>query len=109
MFIATDRHKDGKLTYTFYDPDFNKLPFTYGGRSNMENLEKPKFFNEMIRCAEILAKPFPFVRVDFYETGDKIYVGEMTFYSGGGILPFQPEEWDYKLGELIPLPNNEER
>ena len=104
LFIATDRHTDGKLTYTFYDPDFNQLPFTYGGRATAQDLEKPRFFDEMIRCAQILSQPFPFVRVDFYETGDKIYVGEMTFYSGGGILPFQPVEWDYKLGECIPLP-----
>ena len=109
LFIATDRHTDGKLTYTFFDPDFNRLPLTYGGRGNAENLEKPRFFDEMIRCAEILAQPFPFVRVDFYETGDKIYVGEMTFYSGGGILPFQPVEWDYKLGNYITLPENEKR
>lgn len=104
LFIATDRQRDGKLTYTFYDPDFNRLPLTYGGRASVEGLEKPRFYEEMIRCAEILSEPFPFVRVDFYETGDKIFVGEMTFYSGGGILPFKPEEWDYKLGGLIPLP-----
>ena len=104
LFIATDRHKDKKLTYTFFDPDFNQLPLTYGGRSNADGLQKPKFYDEMIRCAEILSRPCPFVRVDFYETGDKIYVGEMTFYSGGGILPFNPEEWDYKLGQLIELP-----
>jgi len=104
LFIATDRHKDGQLTYTFFDSDFNQLPFTYGNRGTVENLQKPQFFDEMIRCAEILSKPFPFVRVDFYETGDKIYVGEMTFYSGGGILPFDPQEWDYKLGDYIELP-----
>ena len=57
----------------------------------------------MIRYAEILSKPFPFVRVDFYEVGDRLYVGEMTFYSGGGILKFEPIEWDYKLGEYFDL------
>ena len=104
LFIATDRHKEGKLTYNFFDMDFNRLPFTYGGRGHEENLEKPTFYEEMIRCAEILSRPFPFVRVDFYETDGKIFVGEMTFYSGGGILPFDPVEWDYKLGSYIDLP-----
>lgn len=103
LFIATDRHKEGKLTYNFFDMDFNRLPFTYGGRGHEENLEKPAHFEEMVRCAETLAEPFPFVRVDFYEVGNTIYVGEMTFYSGGGILPFDPVEWDYKLGEYIDL------
>ena len=104
LFIATDRHKEGKLTYNFFDMDFNRLPFTYGGRGHEEHLEKPAHFEEMVRCAELLAEPFPFVRVDFYEVGNTIYIGEMTFYSGGGILPFDPVEWDYKLGEYIPIP-----
>lgn len=104
LFIATDRHEKGKLTYNFFDMDFNRLPFTYGGRGHEEHLEKPKFFEEMVRCAEILSAPFPFVRVDFYEVGNRIYIGEMTFYSGGGILPFDPVEWDYILGDYITIP-----
>ena len=28
----------------------------------------------------------------------------MTFYPGGGILPFDPVEWDYKIGEWYQLP-----
>ena len=104
LFIATNRHVEGKLTYDFFDMDFNKLDFHYGGRAHSEmKLEKPRFFDEMVRSAELLSKPFPFVRVDFYETDDTYYVGEMTFYSGGGILPFDPVEWDYKLGEYISI------
>lgn len=104
-FIATERYGDNKLTHDFYDMDFNKLDFDYGGRAHSKlKLEKPRFFEEMVRSAELLAKPFPFVRVDFYETADTFYVGEMTFYPGGGILPFDPVEWDYKLGEYIKLP-----
>ena len=54
--------------------------------------------------AEKLAEPFKFVRVDFYETSKtEFFVGEMTFYSGGGTLPFEPLEWDYKLGEKISI------
>ena len=105
LFIATDRHKDGKLTYDFFDRDFQHLPLTYGGRGHASPVpQKPKFYEEMVACAEKLAKPFPFVRVDFYETDEGFFVGEMTFYSGGGILPFTPEEWDRKLGAYIPLP-----
>ncbi len=104
LFIATDRASKETLTYDFFDMDFNKLPFYYGGKQHAQvPLKKPKFFDEMVRCAEKLAEPFPFVRVDFYETGNNFYVGEMTFYSGGGILAFDPIEWDYKLGENIDL------
>lgn len=104
LFIATNRAQKSTLTYDFFDLDFNKLDFFYGGRDHSEvELEKPRFYEEMIKCAEKLAEPFPFVRVDFYETAETFYVGEMTFYSGGGILPFSPAEWDYKLGREIPL------
>ena len=104
-FIATERYGESNLTHDFFDMDFNKLEFDYGGRSHSAlQLEKPRFYDEMIRCSEILSQEFPFVRVDFYETSDNFYVGEMTFYPGGGILPFTPVEWDYKLGEYIHLP-----
>ena len=43
--------------------------------------------------------------MDFYEIGDKVLVGEMTFYSGGGILKFKPRHWDVELGKLINLPD----
>lgn len=105
-FIATERYGEGHLTHDFFDMNFNKLEFDYGGRAHTDlKLEKPRFYEEMIRSAELLSKPFPFVRVDFYETADSYYVGEMTFYPGGGILPFKPVEWDYKLGEYITLPS----
>lgn len=108
MFIATDRFNEKGCTYDFFDMNFNRLDFYYGGREHSEHeLKKPRFYDEMVRYAEILSKPFPFVRVDFYELKDRIYVGEMTFYSGGGVLSFDPIEWDYKLGKYIDLPVTE--
>lgn len=105
MFIATDRSKGFDLTYDWYDRDFNHLPFRYGGVMHADPApEKPKNYEKMIELAEKLAKPFPFVRVDFYEIGDKILLGEMTFYSGGGVLPFDPEEWDFEMGSWLELP-----
>ena len=106
LFIATDRiDKEKATTFDFYDKEFNPLPITYGHHAHVETPhEKPKHFEKMKEIAEILAKPFPHVRVDFYESGDELYVGEMTFYSGGGILPFEPFEWDEKYGEMIKLP-----
>lgn len=105
MFIATDR-QEGHLTYTFFDKSFNVLPCTYGHKPNANPLpNKPHNWEKMIEVAEKLAKPFNFVRVDFYEINKtEFYVGEMTFYSGGGTLGFDPIEWDYKLGKNIQLP-----
>ena len=105
LFIATERNTQGSLTFDFFDRDFNYLPFTYGATHHANPLpEKPKNYDKMIELAEKLAKPFPFCRVDFYEVGDRIALGEMTFYSGGGMLDFDPIEWDYKFGEWFTLP-----
>ncbi len=103
LFITTDRftHK----TYNWFDRDFNELPFTYGTVGKTEGgVKKPRHYEDMIAWAEKLSKPFPFVRVDFYEIGDRVMVGEMTFYCGGGILAFHPQKWDFELGKNIRLP-----
>lgn len=105
MLVATNRDIPGKLTYDFFDRDYNYLPLTSGNGLHASPLpEKPANYEKMVELAEKLSEPFPFVRVDFYELDNKIYVGEMTFYPGGGILPVKPVEWDYKLGELFELP-----
>lgn len=46
------------------------------------------------------------MRVDLYEVNGQIYFGELTFHPCAGLMPFKPEEWDEKLGELIVLPDN---
>ena len=44
--------------------------------------KKPKMFDEMVNIAKTLSSPFKFVRVDFYEIENKIYLGELTFTPG---------------------------
>ena len=40
-----------------------------------------------------------------YNIKGEIYFGEMTFFHWSGTTPFEPIEWDYKLGDYIHLPN----
>ena len=90
----------------FYDRDFNMLPFwTYYKHSDNPIKEKPWFLDTMISYAEELGKDIPYVRVDFYLVDNKIYFGETTFFTWGGYLKMNPEEWDLKLGEMLELPN----
>ena len=103
MLIATDRENDQELTHDFFDSDFNVLDVSYGEIKRAKHTpEKPKNFQKMIEVAEQLAKPFPFVRVDFYQVDGKVYVGELTF-TPGMFLRFKPQGWDYKLGEYLDL------
>ena len=56
----------------------------------------------MKSAAKDLSKDFTHVRVDFYNTGDNFYFGEMTFTSGSGFTYIEPEIFDLKLGSLMP-------
>jgi hypothetical protein len=68
--------------------------------------EKPRQFDEMKRLAAELSRGIPHVRTDFYEVDGKVFFGELTFFHGSGLLSFDPEEWDIRLGEWITLPQD---
>jgi len=104
--IATDRGNN--LTKDFFDENFNHLPVHSGNSPHADPLpSKPKNYDRMLEIAKKLAEPFAYVRVDFYEVGDTIYLGEMTFYPGGGRLEVTPHEWEYIWGDKIVLPKRD--
>ena len=105
LFVATDRgRKDTETKFDFFDMDWNHLPFTNGHPNNPITPEKPENFELMKELASKLSKGMPHVRVDLYNIGGKVYFGELTFFHWGGTVPFVPNEWDYKFGENIILP-----
>lgn len=104
-FVCTGRRTKEGLHVTFYDREWNRLPFERYYPASKTDIDKPQKYEEMVALAEKLSKGIPFVRVDFYEVCKKIYFGELTFYPGGGHEIFTPEEWDYKLGAYITLPS----
>lgn len=105
LFIASDRYAKGEETkFDFFDENFNHLPFTNGHPNANVLPEKPERFEEMKELAAKLGKGIPQARIDFYEVNGKVYFGEITFFHWGGMKPFKPEEWDYKFGEWIKLP-----
>lgn len=107
LFIATNRTKgEHAVRFDFYDEHFNHLPFT-NGHPNADILPgKPVSFEKMKQLAEKLSKNIPHVRIDLYDVNGKILFGEMTFFHWSGMIPFEPQEWDYKFGSWIQLPLN---
>ena len=57
----------------------------------------------MIEMARILSKNIPFVRIDLYEINGKVYFSEITFTPCGGLMPFEPKEYDEIIGGYIDL------
>ena len=104
LFVAKDRTKANEETkFDFFDENFNHLPFTNGHPNSEPPYVKPQNFEKMKELAEVLSKDIPHLRVDFYNINGKIYFGELTFFHWSGLTPFEPEEWDYKLGSWINL------
>ncbi|EGQ1662080.1 hypothetical protein KND94_000979 [Staphylococcus pseudintermedius] len=67
------------------------------------DFELSEYVSEMIEVAEVLASPFPFCRVDFLVSNDKLYFGEMTFHPNGGQLVLNPLDNEIKYGQKIDL------
>jgi hypothetical protein len=105
-FVAVDVGRFGDHWRNLFDRDGQYIPKSYGypgkGKSS---LTLPDNYSEMVCLAEIFAKHFPFVRVDFYDVeGKRIVFGELTFYPHSGYGIFYPDQFDLELGEKFNLP-----
>lgn len=104
MFIATERQSSKPTAFDFFDSEFRHLDVRQG-HPNAETVpEKPVNFELMKSLSEKLSAGIPHVRVDFYEVNGRAFFGEMTFFHFDGSTPFDPEEWDWRFGEWLHLP-----
>lgn len=98
---------DGRYTdhycHVVYDPQWNKQDVIIGQSSNSADYQKPDTLEEMLEIARTLSKDFPAVRIDLYDIGGQIIFGEMTYFPWSGYMHFQPDEFDYVLGEKFVL------
>jgi len=102
-FTCTERNSQDGLKVTFFDLNWNKLPFTRDYPNAEKEIPKPEQLENMVLLAEKLSAGIPFVRVDLYEIEGEIFFGEMTFYPGSGYEKFSPPEWDTIIGEWIKI------
>ena len=101
LFVATERQKEGEeVKFDFFDMSFNHLDIRNGHPNASVPPARPEHFEEMKDLAARLSAGLPQVRVDFYELGGKVYFGEYTFYHFRGLVPFEPDGWDVKIGNL---------
>ena len=88
-----------------YDMEWNYIPMRCKWPDGGSLLsKKPVNFEKMKQFAAVLSQGFAFVRVDFFEVEDKLYMGEMTFTPMSGRGTFDPVSWDMKLGKELHLP-----
>jgi hypothetical protein len=103
LYVVTGRKIDIRYTNLYIDwKPFDGSQFN-GWKKADEPVTKPKNFPEMVRLAEKLAKPFPFVRVDLYNINGKIYFGEMTFTPAKGTLILDDDRCDFEMGDWLDI------
>lgn len=103
--IQGDKSKDETIDY--FDENWNLLPLRQNFPNSVNHLSKPNCLPKMLELSNKLSKHRSFLRVDWYIIDGQLKFSEFTYYSDAGVAKFEPEEWDYKLGEWIKLPVKE--
>jgi glycosyltransferase involved in cell wall biosynthesis len=102
QFVQVDYDRFSGHTRTLYDMEWKKLPceyeYPYGPD---ETGHPPELFIQMIEIARSLSTPFPFVRVDLYESEGRVWFGEMTFCPEKACGRFNPPKYDLEFGKYL--------
>lgn len=111
FFVCIERKSDGgHASVNCYDLDWKAHPERMNSSEKYplfrKELPRPEGLATMLRYAEKLAKPFPQVRVDFYEVDGKVYFGELTFTSLGGLITWYKPWYLEEKGKLVDLNYN---
>lgn len=103
-FIQVDFGRFTNHRRNFYNKTWDLLNIQQNYPTDYStNIKKPDKLEDMISIAEKIASNLIHVRVDFYCTPERIYIGELTFYHDSGFIEFFPSEINNVLGEKIKI------
>ena len=95
-FIQVHLDRDSGHRWILFDRQWNQI-----SRLGDDDLPAaPINLEKILDGAEAIAKDFDFARIDFYEIAGEAKFGEVTFYPGSGLDPFDPPELDLAIGAL---------
>ena len=105
VYIQIDSARFDEHQQSLFDTSWNRLDVRVKDYApHTEKVAPPQALSEMIRVAECLSAGIDFVRVDLYDVGAKVMVGEMTNYPQGGSGNFNPPHWDDVFGQHWQMP-----
>lgn len=104
--LVCEERAGGSPKFFFFDSRWKFCPITRDGKGMPLDftLPKPRDLEKMLDYAAKLSAPFPFVRVDFYETEKGLIFGEMTFTPSACLDTGRLPETDIMFGDLLELP-----
>lgn len=101
MYVSTDLIHDREAEIGFFNLDGSKMPMKRDDYKDLESIRLPPLYDRMLSDAKRLCEGFEFVRVDFFVLPRGYYFAEMTFTPGGGMIPFNPSEYDLEVGHML--------
>ncbi|MCQ2776343.1 MAG: hypothetical protein MJ217_01300 [Bacilli bacterium] len=103
LYLVSARGQD--IRYNQYYTDFTPFDGSQfnGWKKSDREFKKPRHWDDMVEMAEIISKPFPFVRVDLYNINGKIYFSEMTFTPAKGTLILDDDNVDFEMGKWLDI------
>ena len=112
MYCQVIKNRTTNETIDFFDKEWHHQDFiglNPLAHNSSQEILRPSNLELHIKIAKKLSKSIPFCRVDLYDTGSKVYFGEITFFPASGVGFFKPEKYDEILGSLLTLPNQNYR
>ncbi len=103
VLVCSERFSSSNMCETWFDMNWKLIDMTESGHRVDSTISKPKQLKKMVELSKKLSKNIPFIRVDWYEIGDKLYFGELTFYPASGFEKFEPKEWNKKIGDMLSI------
>lgn len=108
LFIGCFIERDNdtrEIKRGYFDFDWKLQDFLIDEyKCDCEKFPRPKQLDRMYNIAKDLCKPFPFVRIDFYECKDRLIFGEFTFTPTGCLATYFNKKTLQNLGDLLVLP-----
>ncbi|MBV6693115.1 ATP-grasp fold amidoligase family protein [Serratia quinivorans] len=97
IFIQVDYNRFTHHQRDIFDEDWNRTEIRICYPNSPLPASKPSQLDDILRLARMTSRFFSYVRVDFYQVGEKVYFGELTFTPGAGLEPLMPKivelEW----------------
>jgi len=93
-YIQVHLGRGSRHRWLVYDRDWQRV----SARADAAAPPPPVTLDRMIAAAETLGQGFDFARVDLYEVAGRPLFGEVTFYPGSGLDPFDPVSLDTEMG-----------
>lgn len=103
IYVSNDLIHDRQAKIGFFYLDGKKMPLKRDDYADIESVDLPSYFDEMLEMTKDLCKEFPFVRVDYFIANGRYYFAELTFTPSACMMPFNPEKYDMEWGRELDI------